>query len=76
MKRSTGILATLAIAPFALLVGCGEGDMDMEEFEEQQMEQQEQGGGEPMQPPADEGMQQPPQEGGEMPEERRLRELG
>ncbi|WP_018873653.1 hypothetical protein [Thioalkalivibrio sp. ALJ16] len=68
MKRSTAIMATLAIAPFALLVGCADDGMDMDEFEQQQMEQQEmqQDGG--MQAPPAEGEMQEPPEGDPMPE--------
>lgn len=66
MKRSTAILATLAIAPFALLVGCGDDSLDMDEFEQQQMEEgAPPQGGEMQQPPAEEDMQQP--EAGQMP---------
>lgn len=68
MKHSTKILAAMAIAPFVFLMGCSDGDMGMEEFEEQQMQEQPEGGDGGMQsaPPPEEGgmQQQSPTDGG------------
>ncbi|WP_018881219.1 MULTISPECIES: hypothetical protein [unclassified Thioalkalivibrio] len=79
MKHSTRILAAAAIAPFVLLMGCSDGDMGMDEFEEQQMQEQPEGGeggmqsapppeGSMQEPPQDGEMQQPPSDGGMEPE--------
>ncbi|MFO7954089.1 hypothetical protein [Thioalkalivibrio sp.] len=76
MKHSTKILAAMAIAPFVFLMGCSDGDVGMDEFEEQQMQEQPEGGeggmqsapppeGDAQQPPTEDGMQeQPPTEDG------------
>lgn len=76
MKHSTKILAATAIAPFVFLMGCSDGDVGMDEFEEQQMQEQPEGGeggmqsapppeGDAQQPPTEDGMQeQPPTEDG------------
>ena len=65
MKHSTKILAATAIAPFVFLMGCSDGDMGMEEFEEQQMQEQPGTGEGGMQsaPPPEDDMQQPPEGG-------------